>query len=53
MAFPFSAQFAPDVEARMRGFYQTLSEEDRRRFAASEATRLGFGGIGYLATVPG
>ena len=53
MAFTFSAQYASAVEDRMRGFYQTLSEKDRRRFAALEATRLGFGGIGYIATVLG
>jgi hypothetical protein len=53
MAFTFSAQLAPDVEDRMRGFYQTLSEKDQRRFAALEATRLGYGGIGYIATVLG
>ena len=34
MAFTFSAQYTPDAEDRMRGFYQTLSEKDQRRFAA-------------------
>ena len=53
MAFTFSAQYSPAVEDRMRGFYQTLSEKDQRRFAALEATRLGFGGIEYIAKVLG
>lgn len=53
MSFTFSAQYTPDVEARMRGFYQTLSEKEQRRFAALEATRLGFGGIKYIASVLG
>jgi hypothetical protein len=53
MAFTFSAQFAPAIEDRLRGFYQTLSEKDQRRFAALEATRLGFGGIEYIAKVLG
>jgi transcriptional antiterminator len=53
MAFTFSAQYAPDVENCMRGFYQTLSEKDQRRFAALEANRLGFGGIQYIAKVLG
>jgi hypothetical protein len=53
MAFTFSASYAPDVEARMRGFYDTLSEKDQRRFAALEARRLGPGGIEYIATVLG
>ena len=53
MAFTFSAQYTPDAEDRMRGFYRTLSEKDQRRFAALEATRLGFGGIKYIASVLG
>jgi transcriptional antiterminator len=53
MAFTFSAQYTPDVENCMRGFYQTLSEKDQRRFAALEANRLGFGGIQYIAKVLG
>jgi hypothetical protein len=53
MAFTFSAQYTPDIEDRMRGFYQTLSEKDQRRFAALEAKRLGYGGIEYIATVLG
>lgn len=53
MAFTFSAQYTPDAEDRMRRFYQTLSEKDQRRFAALEATRLGFGGIKYIASVLG
>ncbi len=51
MAFTFTAQYAPEVEDRMRGFHQTLSEKDQRRFAALEARRLGHGGIEYIARV--
>ena len=29
MAFPFTARYERDVEERMQGFYQTLSEKDR------------------------
>jgi hypothetical protein len=53
MAFTFSAQYTPDIEQRMRGFYQTLSEKDQRRYAALEAHRLGHGGIEYIAAVLG
>ena len=53
MAFVFTARYEPDVEERMRGFYQTLSEKDRRRYAALEAWRLGPGGIEYVAEVLG
>lgn len=53
MAFVFTAQFEPVVEERMRAFYQTLSEKDRRRYAGLEAQRLGRGGIAYIAAVLG
>ena len=53
MAFIFTARYEPNVEERMRGFYQTLSEKDRRRYAALEACRLGRGGIEYVAEVLG
>jgi hypothetical protein len=53
MAFTFTAQYAPEIEDRMRGFYQTLSEKDQRRFATLEARRLGHGGIEYIARVLG
>ena len=49
MAAHLKMRYTPDMEARMRGFYQTLSEKDRRRYAALEARRLGRGGIGYVA----
>jgi len=53
MAFQFAAEYAPDVVDRVRGFYQTLSEKDRRRYAAVEARRLGHGGVEYVAGVLG
>ncbi|AKH36907.1 MULTISPECIES: hypothetical protein [Nitrosomonas] len=39
--------YAPEVEAQMRNFYHSLSEKDRRRYAAVEAAKLGHGGITY------
>ena len=53
MAFLFQNRYEPHVEEQMRAFEQTLSEKDRRRFAALEATRLGHGGIEYVAEVLG
>ena len=53
MAFVFTAQYEPQIEERMRLFYQTLSEKDRRRYAALEAQRLGRGGAVYIAGVLG
>jgi hypothetical protein len=51
MAFAFQAHYPPEVAARVRAFYTTLSEKDRRRYAAVEARRLGHGGIEYLSEV--
>jgi hypothetical protein len=53
MAFVFEKRYEPQVEERMRAFCETLTERDRRRFAALEATRLGHGGIEYVAGVLG
>lgn len=53
MAAHLKMRYEPEMEERMRGFYQTLSAKDRRRYAALEARRLGRGGIGYVAGVLG
>jgi hypothetical protein len=41
------------VERHMKLFYDSLSEKDRRRFAAFEAEKLGHGGVEYVAGVVG
>ena len=38
-------EYPVDVERHMKWFYQSLSEKDRRRYAAIEAEKLGFGGV--------
>lgn len=53
MAFAFTARFGLEVEERMRRFYESLSEKDARRYAAVEASKLGHGGIEYVAGVLG
>ena len=53
MAFAFKGQFDSEGEARMRSYYETLSEKDGRRFAALQAELLGYGGITYIAGVLG
>lgn len=53
MAFIFQKRYEPHNEERMRRFWETLSEKDRRRFAALEAGKLGHGGIEYVAMVLG
>jgi hypothetical protein len=40
-------------KTHMRNFYNTLSEKDKRRYAAVEAQRLGHGGIEYVAKILG
>jgi len=42
-----------DVERFMKRFYDSLSEKDRRAYAAIEAAKLGHGGIKYLAKLFG
>lgn len=43
--------YSRDVEVQMRRLFNSLSEKDRRRYAAVEAAKLGHGGITYLAKV--
>jgi hypothetical protein len=43
--------YSPALEEQMRAFYHSLSEKDRRRYAAIEASKLGYGGISYVARV--
>jgi hypothetical protein len=41
------------VEVQMVSFYGSLSEKDRRRYAAVEAGKLGHGGVTYVASLFG
>lgn len=45
--------YSSEIEQEMKKFYQTLSEKNRRRYAAVEALKLGHGGILYVAGVLG
>jgi hypothetical protein len=45
--------YGRQVERMMKRLYQTLSEKDRRRYAAVEAAKLGHGGVEYVAGVLG
>ena len=38
--------YSPEIEHSMRMFHDSLSEKDRRRYAAIEAAKLGYGGTG-------
>lgn len=41
------------LEVQMVNFYRSLSEKDRRRYAAVEAGKLGHGGVVYIAKLFG
>ena len=45
--------YRPEIEEMMRRFYNSLTEKDRRRYAGSEALKLGHGGRNYIARVLG
>ena len=45
--------YPPEVEERMRRFYHSLNEKERRLFAGLEALRIGHGGRNYIAEVLG
>lgn len=46
-------RYPAPVRQRMKAFYDSLSEKDRRRYAAVEAQKLGHGGEQYIAMVLG
>jgi hypothetical protein len=45
--------YNPSIEQRMKKFYDTLSEKDKRRYAGVEAMKLGRGGVAYVTKILG
>ncbi len=43
--------YKKEIEERMRQFYKSLSEKDRRHYAAIEANKIGYGGVTYISKV--
>ena len=43
--------YTPGIERMMKRLFDSLREHDRRRYAAIEATKLGHGGVDYIARV--
>ena len=43
--------YSPEIETQILNFYNSLSEKDRRRYAAIEATKLGYGGVTYIRSI--
>jgi len=46
-------RYAVAIEGRMKALYRSLNERDRRRYAAIEAAKLGYGGRKYVADLLG
>lgn len=46
-------RYPDDVERQMKELYHSLNEKDRRRYAAVEASKLGYGGATYMAALLG
>jgi hypothetical protein len=44
-----AARYCAEIERSMQTLFASLSERDRRLYAATEALKLGHGGICYLA----
>ena len=45
--------YTVSIERAMKRFFDSLSEKDRRRYAAVEVAKLGHGGVEYVARVLG
>ncbi len=45
--------YTEGMERLMKRLFDSLKEDDRRRYAAIEAAKLGHGGLEYIATVLG
>jgi hypothetical protein len=43
--------YTPKIERKMKRLFDSLRENDQRRYAAVEATKLGHGGIEYIGRV--
>jgi hypothetical protein len=45
--------YPEEIEEKMIRYYNSLSEKERRRYAAIEAEKLGYGGISYIVRLFG
>lgn len=45
--------YPEEIEQKMLKFYQSLSEKERRHYAAIEAIKLGWGGVSYICNLLG
>lgn len=42
-------RYLPEIEEKMKLFYNNLSEKDKRHYSAIEALKLSYGGIEYVS----
>ena len=45
--------YSSEIEQQIQRLYSSLSEKDRRRYAAIEAIKLGWGGMSYISQLLG
>ena len=45
--------YSQQICEHMQALYESLSEKDRRRYAAVEAEKIGHGGVEYIASLLG
>ncbi len=45
--------YPQEVENKMKAHYESLNEKERRRYAAIEALKLGYGGQDYIRSILG
>jgi hypothetical protein len=45
--------YPAEIEEQMKRLYKSLNEKDRRRYAAIEAVKLGWGGMTYISQLLG
>jgi len=45
--------YTKEIELQMQNFHKSLSEKDKRRYAAIEAIKLGYGGVSYICRILG
>lgn len=44
-------QYSQDIEKQMKDFYSSLNEKDKRRYAAIESIKIGWGGETYISNL--
>lgn len=49
----FKFSYNANIERTMKMFYESLSEKDKRHYAALEANKLPHGGVTYIANLLG